>query len=78
MESAQTRPFEPASVLDLVEAIQDLAPDREFVPEHAPARAGELQASSLDPARAGQLLGWRSETELSDGLRETLRSFDAI
>lgn len=66
------------SVLDLVEAIQALAPGRAFTAEHAPARPGELQDSSLDPARAERLLGWRSETELIDGLRETLRSFGAI
>jgi len=38
------------------------------------ARAGELQRSSLAAARAADVLGWRPETGLSDGLRVTYES----
>ena len=67
-----------ASVLDLVDTIQGLAPASDFEPAHAPARKGELARSSLDPARAEEVLGWRSKTELEDGLRLTLESFGAL
>jgi nucleoside-diphosphate-sugar epimerase len=40
----------------------------------APARTGEVQRISLDPARAGHELGWRAETGLDQGLRLTLES----
>ena len=36
-------------------------------PHYAPARAGELARSSLDPARAGIHLGWKPWTELGEG-----------
>lgn len=42
--------------------------------EHAPARAGELQRSVLDPSAATNVLGWRAETSLDEGLRATWRS----
>lgn len=57
------------SVLDLVEQFGraiGTAPRIEF----APARAGELDRSTLDPAKAGTALGWRSTVDLSDGLKK--------
>ena len=58
------------SVLELYEQIQRVAGvDRE--PEFAPARAGELQRSVLEPARAERELGWRAKHSLDKGLRET-------
>ena len=39
--------------------------------EHAPARLGELQRSSLDPALAAHELGFQAMVELEDGLRST-------
>jgi UDP-glucose 4-epimerase len=41
----------------------------------APARPGELQRSSLDPARAGIHLGWKPWTSLSEGVGEVLDYF---
>jgi len=38
---------------------------------HEEPRAGELQRSSLDPARAERVLGWRAELSLPEGLRRT-------
>jgi UDP-glucose 4-epimerase len=43
--------------------------DRE--PIFADARAGELRRSFLDASRAEQVLGWRPEVALEDGLRRT-------
>ncbi len=37
------------------------------VPEHAPARPGELLRNALDPGRAGIQLGWSPWTTLDDG-----------
>jgi len=44
-------------------------------PEHAPARAGELARSSLDPGRAAVQLGWRPWTTLEIGTGQVLRWF---
>ncbi len=35
---------------------------------HEAARPGELRHNSLDPARAGEVLGWRAWTDLDEGL----------
>ena len=58
------------SVLDLYERIQRAAGiARE--PEFAPARAGELQRSVLDPSRAKSALGWQATRSFDEGLGET-------
>ncbi|MDQ6725359.1 MAG: GDP-mannose 4,6-dehydratase [Actinomycetota bacterium] len=44
---------------------------------YAPARAGELARSSLDPARAAIHLGWKPWTSLERGTAEVLRWFAA-
>ena len=42
------------------------------VPEaHGPARPGEQRTSALDSSLIGERLGWRPETSLEDGLKET-------
>ena len=41
----------------------------------APARAGELDRSALDPSRAGIHLGWKPWTTLPDGVAATLDWF---
>jgi UDP-glucose 4-epimerase len=40
----------------------------------APARAGEVRRSCLDPSRAARRLGWRPRRSLPEGLDETLAS----
>jgi UDP-glucose 4-epimerase len=62
------------TVLDLVDALRQLAESRDFQPEHAPPRPGEVRRSCLDCTRAARELGWRPTTELRDGLRATLES----
>ena len=44
-------------------------------PIRAPARAGELARSSLDPGRAGIHLGWEPWTDLRTGVTEVLEWF---
>ena len=48
-------------------------PDRpeRFVPEHRPARAGEVLRSCLDVTLARNELGFIASTQLVDGLRAT-------
>jgi UDP-glucose 4-epimerase len=64
------------SVVDLFAACRTVA-GVEAEAEHAPARAGELQRSVLDPSLAANVLGWRAETSLEEGLRATWHSGDA-
>jgi UDP-glucose 4-epimerase len=62
-------------VLELVRQLGELGGDpKGFEPELAPARTGEVQRISIDPARAGRELGWRAEMGLAEGLRFTLDS----
>ncbi|MFN8641844.1 MAG: NAD-dependent epimerase/dehydratase family protein [Candidatus Binatia bacterium] len=42
---------------------------------HGPAKAGEQLRSVLDARRAGEVLGWRAETPLAEGLRRTVTWF---
>jgi UDP-glucose 4-epimerase len=44
-------------------------------PVHGPARPGDLRSNLVDPSRAAQVLGWRPEVRLDDGLLRTARSF---
>ena len=44
-------------------------------PARAPARAGELLRSVLDPGRAGIHLGWKSWTTVEEGTAQVLRWF---
>jgi UDP-glucose 4-epimerase len=45
--------------------------ERDFDPEMAPARPGEVQRIAIDSALAERELGWRARTPLADGLRAT-------
>jgi UDP-glucose 4-epimerase len=61
------------SVLDLLAACQRAA-GTEVIPEHRPARLGELARSALDCSLAQRELGYRPQTGLDRGLEDTLRS----
>ena len=58
------------SVLELYDLCRRVA-GSELEAQLAPARAGELQRSVLDINKAADELGWRPETNLEEGLRET-------
>ncbi len=61
------------SVVELYELCRKVAGSNAAA-EHADARAGELQRSSLDPERAATELGFRAMVELEDGLEATWES----
>ena len=62
------------SVLDLLAALGDVAPDGTELlePEFVPGRPGEVMRSCLDVGRAKRELGWEPEVELREGLRRIL------
>lgn len=58
-------------IMDLIESLSELFPG---VPEakFAPARAGDIYRSLGDPDKAVHILGFRAETSLMAGLKETV------
>ncbi len=42
---------------------------------HAPAREGDIVYSQADVSKAQELLGWKAEIDLHEGLRSTIESF---
>lgn len=89
---AATRPLAPAGGVDArafnigtgtetdVVALASLLTElsgRKTAVQHAPERAGEVRRSALDAAKASDLLGWRPEVTLREGLAETYRWFAA-
>jgi UDP-glucose 4-epimerase len=65
------------TVLELADALRGLVDGVAFEVEHAPARLGEIQRSAVDPGLAAEVIGWRAEVSLVDGLRRTLESIRA-
>jgi UDP-glucose 4-epimerase len=65
------------TVLDLVEHLRRIRPDDAPEPEMAPARAGEVRNSAIDPALASQVLGWAPAVSVADGVQRTLESIEA-
>ena len=59
------------SVLELGRQIGE-ACGKAFEPEFAPARIGEIKRTVIDPARAGEELGWRPSVTLVEGLAPIL------
>jgi UDP-glucose 4-epimerase len=41
-------------------------------PHHAEARTGEVHASAVDPTLAGRVLGWKPDTDLTEGIERTV------
>ena len=62
------------NVNDLYHTLGTVA-DVTRAPEYAPARPGEQSRSVISPARAGELLNWRPQVELADGLDQTFTYF---
>ncbi|MCA9792992.1 MAG: NAD-dependent epimerase/dehydratase family protein [Candidatus Eremiobacteraeota bacterium] len=59
------------SVIDLLDEL-NRATGQSVEAKFEPARAGEVYRIALDPARAEQVLGWRPEVNLAEGLRKTI------
>jgi UDP-glucose 4-epimerase len=64
------------SVNDLYGRLAELSGTR-FEPIRAEARPGELHRIVVDPAKAGEVLGWSPVTELDEGLKHTVAWFRA-
>ena len=62
------------SVNDLYHTLGTVA-DVTRAPEYGPARAGEQSRSVISPARAAELLNWRPQVELAQGLDQTFTYF---
>jgi UDP-glucose 4-epimerase len=62
---------EETSVLQIVQRLAELYGPDTPEPEFAPERLGEIERSCLDAGRAREVLGWRSQTPISEGLRLT-------
>jgi UDP-glucose 4-epimerase len=61
------------SVRDLVEALNEVSPDRPLLaPNYSPERPGEVRRSCLDVSRARTELGWEARVPLREGLRTIL------
>ena len=63
-----------SSVLDIVEALREIADADFFVPEFAALPPGEVPRSRLDITRAREVLGWEPRVDLREGLRLTLEA----
>ena len=62
------------SVLELGRMLAGVC-DREFDPEMAPPRPGEVQRIAISSELAAGELGWRPRTSLEEGLRQTAGSY---
>lgn len=62
------------SVLELGSLLARVC-ERDFNPELAPPRPGEVQRIAIDSARATRELGWTPRTGLEEGLRATAASY---
>ena len=60
------------SVVELAAALRALGNGVPFELSYAPARTGEIVRSAVDPALAREVLGWRAEVALPEGLERTL------
>jgi UDP-glucose 4-epimerase len=62
---------EETSILELIDAFE-AAGGREFQPEFAEARLGELERSCLAVGKARDVLGWESRVDVREGIARTL------
>lgn len=58
-------------LLDLLEVIYELVPDVP-PPQFAPPRPGDIYRSVGSPQKAADVIGFRAEVSLADGLKETI------
>jgi UDP-glucose 4-epimerase len=62
------------SVNELFSRLAELTNAR-YEPVYAAARPGELQRIVIDPSKAGDVLGWRPQVDLAEGLKQTVAYF---
>jgi UDP-glucose 4-epimerase len=79
LESTATGPFNigtgiETDVNELARLLLAVSGSRSAV-SHGPTKAGEQRRSVVDSRRAGEVLGWRPETSLEEGLRATVEWF---
>ncbi|HEY5572143.1 MAG TPA: NAD-dependent epimerase/dehydratase family protein, partial [Anaerolineales bacterium] len=60
------------SILDLVETLSQIIPGA-ALPEYGPRRPGDIYRSLGDPGRAAQVMNFRAEVNLAEGLAQTLQ-----
>jgi UDP-glucose 4-epimerase len=65
------------TVIALADALRGLGNGRVFALEHAPQRPGEVIRSAVDPSLAREVLGWKAQVSLGEGLRRTLAWIEA-
>jgi UDP-glucose 4-epimerase len=58
-------------IIDLIEVLQDLFPSAP-APAFAPARAGDIYRSIGSPQKAADLIGFRAQVTLDQGLKEAV------
>jgi UDP-glucose 4-epimerase len=64
------------SINELFAQLAELAHSR-YEPIYGAARPGELQRIAVDASKAAQVLGWRANTALNEGLKHTVAWFRA-
>ena len=62
------------SINELFAQLAELAHSR-YEPIYGAARPGELQRIAVDASRAAEVLGWRAQTDLNEGLKHTVAWF---
>lgn len=64
---------QPVTIKQLFQQVNNLL-QAKLEPPYAPARQGDIQHSYADPSRAAQVLGWRAQVSLEEGLRRLVAS----
>jgi len=67
----------PTSVNELYEQLSQTVGVRVPI-TRAPKRAGDVRLHYFDPKKAHEMLGWRAETGLEQGLEETVAYFRTV
>ncbi|WP_068776172.1 NAD-dependent epimerase/dehydratase family protein [Paenibacillus sp. FJAT-26967] len=67
----------PTSVSDLYSIIADIY-KTDLRPQLAPAREGDILHSYLDNSKAAQVLGWKPQISLLEGLNKTVEYYQSI
>lgn len=67
---------EETSINELFAQLSELTSSR-YEPIYAGARPGELERIAVNPERAREVLGWRANTSLPEGLKHTVAWFRA-